>query len=151
MKAIAVLLLCSTLASCATIIHGTDQEIGITSNPSNAYIWVDRNYVGNTPITVKLSRKDQHVVTINLPGYQTYEIHLSRELSGWTFGNIIFGGVIGVAVDAVSGALYRLTPEQVHVEMFAHCKSTNGEDSYIAVVLEPKAEWEKIGNLISIN
>lgn len=150
MKILAFLLLCSTLTSCATIMHGTNQAVGISSNPSNAYIWVDRNYVGNTPLIVELSRKDNHIVCIELPGYLPYEINFSRQLSGWVFGNIVFGGFIGVAVDAVSGGLYKLTPDQVQAELRANSMVTSkkSNDSYIAVVLEPKTEWEKIGNLV---
>ena len=76
-------------------------QVGISSNPTNAYVWVDKNYVGNTPMVVEMSRKDNHIVSIELDGYQPYEITFSRQLSGWAFGNIVFGGFIGLAVDAV--------------------------------------------------
>lgn len=137
------------LSSCATIMHGTTQSIGISSNPSKAGIWVDGQYFGETPMIVKLNRKDNHFLKIQLQGYQTYETTLTREMSGWMFGNIVFGGFIGLAVDAISGGIYRLTPEQVNAQM---CQDNmtcmkNGDNSYIAIVLEPDASWEKIGQL----
>ena len=127
-------------------MHGTHQTVGISSNPSDANVWVDRNYMGNTPVIVEMSRKDNHIVRIELNGFQPYEITLTRGVSGWVFGNIVFGGFIGVAIDAVSGALYKLTPEQVQAEL----RYYNGNsDSYIGVVLQPNPKWEKIGNLSS--
>ena len=75
-KAGTVLLSFSTLMSltgCATMMQGTKQSVGIASNPSNACIWVDKAYAGNTPMIVELSRKDNHVVKIELDGYQPYE------------------------------------------------------------------------------
>lgn len=144
-----ILLSLATLTSCATIMHGTHQSIGISSNPSNANVWVDRSFVGNTPIIVEMSRKDNHFVRIEIEGYQPYEATFSRQMSGWVFGNIVFGGIIGLAVDAISGGIYMLTPDQVQAEMLSNhfAYSKNSKDSYIAVVLTPKPEWQKIGNL----
>ena len=48
--------------SCATIMHGTDESVAISSNPSNAQVFVDNNYIGSTPTVVKMSRKDKHAV-----------------------------------------------------------------------------------------
>lgn len=142
-----------SVTSCATVMHGTRQSIGISSNPGNASIWVDRVYVGNTPLIVDMTRKDNHYVVIDLEGYQPYEAVFTRRLSGWVFGNIIFGGVIGLAVDAISGGIYTLTPDQVHVHMCS-CyagKTKNTSDSYIAIVLQPDPSWTKVGNLVALN
>lgn len=97
----------------------------------------------------EFSRKDNHFIRIELEGYQPYDIVLSRRMSGWVFGNIVFGGVIGVAIDAVSGGIYRLTPEQISAELHEPClvHSKRTAESYVAVVLEVDPSWEKIGQL----
>lgn len=143
----------TSLTSCATIMHGTRQSVGIASNPSTASVWVDKIYAGNTPVIVDMSRKDNHIVRIELEGYQPYEATFSRKLSGWVFGNIVFGGVIGLAVDAISGGLYMLTPEQVQAELRSNqmAYSKKCHDSYIVVVLEPDPSWKKVGNLLVVN
>lgn len=153
-KTIILLLLISTLTSltsCATIMHGTYQSIGIASNPSNAAVWVDYNYVGNTPIIASMSRRDNHVIRIELANYQPYEAVFSRQLSGWVFGNIVFGGFIGLAVDAISGGLYRLTPDQVRAEMRSnnYPYAQNSKESQVLIVLKPNPEWEKVGDLVA--
>ena len=150
---LAVVITLSTFTSCATIMHGTYQSVGVASHPSNACISVDRNYVGNTPLIVNMTRCDNHVIRIELDGYQSYEIILSKQLSGWVFGNIVFGGVIGLAVDAISGAIYKLTPEQVQADLYSNCMTTckKTSDSYIAIVMEPNPSWEKIGQLVASN
>lgn len=140
----------ASLTSCATIMHGTRQSVGIASNPTNACVWLDRTYVGNTPIIVEMTRKDNHIVTIQLDGYQTYEAAFSRQVSGWVFGNVVFGGVIGLAVDAISGGIYRLTPDQIQAELRSNNTTCakKSSDSYVFVVLEPNPSWEKVGNLV---
>ena len=145
------LLICSMLllSSCATIMHGTKQSVGISSNPSNANVWLDRQYCGTTPLLVDMSRKDNHIVSLQLDGYQPYEVIFSRQLSGWVFGNVVFGGIIGLAVDAISGGIYRLTPEQIEAQLILDnvSFSKKSADSYVAIVLEVDPSWEKIGQL----
>jgi hypothetical protein len=137
------------LTSCGTIVNGPSQSVAINSMPAGANVFVDSCYRGMTPIAVNMSRNEDHNVIIELDGFEPYQIHFSRKMSKWVFGNIVFGGIIGVAVDAVSGGLYRLTPEQIQAEMragnIAYSKKTS--ESCIAIVLKPKAEWEKFGNL----
>lgn len=82
-----------------------------------------------------------------------YEATLSKQLSGWVFGNIVFGGIIGLAVDAISGSIYKLTPDQIQAELRAGSmvQANQSTDSYIGVVLKPDPSWEKIGTLIKNN
>jgi hypothetical protein len=138
---------------CASIMHGTRQSVGVSSYPSNAEVWVDNNYIGQSPTIVKLSRKDHHFVKVQLEGYQPYEITLTREVSGWVFGNLVFGGLVGLAVDAISGGLYHLTPGQVEAEMAKGTAFTsqNSEGLYIAAVMMPDPSWKKLDNLIRAN
>lgn len=147
------LLIASSLTSCATIMHGTRQSIGISSNPSDACVWVDSQMIGSTPLIVEMSRKDNHVVRIELEGYQPYEAMFSRQMSCWVFGNIIFGGLIGLAVDAISGGIYMLTPDQVQAEMRSNriAYTRNSDESFITIVLEPDPSWQKVGNMIAAN
>lgn len=137
------------LIGCATIMHGTTQDVGFSSTPSGAAVTVDNTTRGKTPTVVKLSRKDNHIVKIELPGYQPFEATITRRVSGWVWGNIVFGGVIGLAVDAISGGLYKLTPEQIAASL---SKGETGflyqEDAlYVAVVLKPDPTWERIETL----
>lgn len=135
------------LTSCATIIHGTDQAVGICTNPSKAAVWVNGCYTGNTPMVVSLPRNQNHMIHIELEGFEPYDIALTRQLSGWVFGNIVFGGVIGVVIDIASGGIYRLTPDQINAELVTTTYRRSRECSYIGIAMEPKADWEKIGQL----
>ncbi len=86
---------------------------------------------------------------IELPGYLLYETKLTRKVDGWIAGNIIFGGIIGLAVDAITGGMYKLTPDQIQAELRNRTVSLkqlkNG--MYIAVVLKPNDGWQKVGQL----
>ncbi|MEL7313213.1 MAG: PEGA domain-containing protein [Pseudomonadota bacterium] len=137
------------LTGCASIVHGPSQEVAISSNPANATVTSNGRMLGQTPLTAKLARKDEHVIKIELEGYSTYETTLTRTTSGWFWGNIILGGLIGCAIDVVTGSFYKLTPEQVEAELSEGSArvESNKDGLYVFATLKPKASWELIGQL----
>jgi hypothetical protein len=150
----AILMSCGAIAGlvssgCATIIHGTRQDVGISSSPTGAEVWVDNVKMGETPVTAKLRRKDTHTVKLVLPGFQPYETTITRSVSGWVWGNIAIGGLLGLGVDAISGGMYKLSLERV-TGSFA-VERTAGLPQTDAIVIDvsttPQHGWERIGNL----
>ena len=86
---------------------------------------------------------------MELEGYAPYEATMTRGVSGWVWGNIVFGGLVGLAVDAVSGGLYKISPEQVAGQMAkqgASVQSTK-DGLYVTVVMSPDPTWQRIGTL----
>ena len=145
----AFLALAVLVAGCCSIIHGTSQSIGISSVPTDAEVSINGTSFGRTPVIADLSRKEQHIVTIQLGGYLPYETTITKSVSGWVWGNIIFGGVIGLAVDAITGGLYKLSPEQIEAgltEQFSGSPECD-EGLFIVAVLELDPGWERIGTL----
>lgn len=135
---------------CATVIHGTRQNVGISSTPSGASVSIDGVQSGTTPLFAKLRRKENHVVRIALPGYQPTDLTLTSSVSGWVWGNIAIGGLIGLAVDAISGGMYKLSPEQLSAALGATTAASvkeGPEGIYVVVVLKPDADWIKVAQL----
>jgi uncharacterized protein YceK len=138
-----------SVSGCATIIHGTQQDVGISSTPSGATVTIDNTEKGVTPVVAKLKRKENHTVKIQLAGYQPFETTLTHSVSGWVWGNIAIGGLIGLAVDAMSGGIYKLTPEQVAGSLQTGQASILQKDGglYVVAVLEPQPNWVKVAQL----
>jgi len=137
------------LAGCATIMHGSSQGVGLSSSPTAAKVTVDNKPLGVTPVVATLTRKDNHIVKFELDGFQPFEATLTRKTSGWVWGNIVFGGLIGLAVDAMTGGLYNLTPEQNAATMVKQSGAASTADGtlQIFVVLAPDPAWKKVGQL----
>lgn len=138
------------ITGCATIIHGTRQSVAISSNPSKAVVTIDGQERGSTPLTVDLKRNDTHSVKIELDGYLPYELNLNKKVDGWIAGNIIFGGLIGLAVDAITGGMYKLSPDEIMAEL----KTSNNtaqvskkDNIVVFVTMTPNPEWDMIGCL----
>lgn len=146
---------------CASIIHGTRQNISISSQPTGANVFVDGAASGNAPMTILLKRKQDHLVRLELSGYQPYEMKLEHGFSGWYLGNIVIGGIIGLIVDAADGAMYKLTPKQLNAVLQASAApvadasptgassviSRQGDRLYIAVTMHTDPAWQRIGTL----
>jgi PEGA domain len=138
------------VAGCGTIMLGSTQEIGVSSAPTGARVTVNGAQRGTTPLVLDLKRKNQAVISVALDGYQPYEIALTRSVSGWVWGNLVFGGLPGLAVDAITGGLYKLSPVQIDAQLRAGELSVDesGDVLVLSVVLRPQEGWERIGTLV---
>src|SRR5438445_9887733 len=131
------------LYGCASVMHGTTQDVGISSQPSGAEVTLDNVPSGKTPVVVHMKRGENHILKLQLPGYTPYEATFTKGVSGWVWGNVLFGGLIGLAVDAMTGGLYNLTPEQLAAEMRtqpAPQVSQAADQIHVLVVLHPRPE-----------
>ena len=146
---VALIVSALALSACASIMHGTSQDVGISSTPTSASVTVDNATKGETPFVAKLSRKDNHIIHIAADGFQPADLTLTRSTSGWVWGNLLFGGIIGLAVDAITGGLYKLSPEQLSATLTKQQASVAPTKDGFYVVLVPAAEqgWLKVGQL----
>jgi len=110
------------LSACATVISGTDQSIAVATDPPGANCSIDRSgthigQVNPTPGSIHLDRsKDDLTLTCSRSGYQEAKLSQSPHFTGATFGNILVGGLVGVVVDAATGANFRY-PDNVTVQL----------------------------------
>ena len=108
---------CLFASGCATIVKGTTQQIPVASEPTGARVSVDGSAAGTTPTAVTLSRKINHIVTIEKEGYQSESVAITKSMSAAVAGNIIAGGFVGWGVDAMTGAQYNLNPSTISVRL----------------------------------
>ena len=108
------------LSSCATIISGTSPSIHIDgNNPEPVTITTSyQTYENvNLPQVVKVKRKklDGQRIQITSPNYDYKDIVLKKTVNGWTFGNILLGGLIGWGVDLGTNAVSKPKQDTFHV------------------------------------
>jgi hypothetical protein len=106
---------------CASITRGTKDTLVVESEPAGADVKLSNGLAGKTPTSFKLPRKENLTVTISKEGYETLTVNVSSQVSGaggaGMAGNVLFGGLIGAAVDAGSGAMKDLKPNPVKVKL----------------------------------
>ncbi len=115
-------------SGCASIVSGRRADVAISSSPPDAHVAV-RDKQGRTvatartPAVVSLKRGDgffkkaQYTATIEKPGYSTAHVPIESQLNPWLLGNVVFGGVIGLAIDPYTGAMWRPTPDEINEEL----------------------------------
>lgn len=105
-------------SGCASIINGRTATVTIDSRPSEAQVVIrdkrgDIVHTTLTPATVELRRKDKFIwpakytATIEKPGFESKTVAINQTVNPWILGNVVFGGVIGLAVDNATGAAWK--------------------------------------------
>lgn len=109
------------LPGCATITRGSSEAFVVESTPTGADVRLSSGEICKTPCTLKKKRKDNFVVFINRDGYEPVEVSIISETAGagaaGMAGNVLVGGIIGLGVDAATGATKKLTPNPVRVTL----------------------------------
>jgi hypothetical protein len=151
MKAIFKSILFSSVllfSSCATIISGSRQYVEITSKPSSAKVYINEIEIGKTPVQRNLKRNQNYGLILKLDGYKTYETKIERKFNAWYIGNIAFGGLIGIIIDPITGAMYKLKPVEINGNIQ---KGTTyrieGGNLFIKISMEIDPNAELIGHL----
>jgi hypothetical protein len=99
------------LSGCATIVEGTTQSVSVNSTPVDGAKCTLVNSQGTWYVTTPGSTtvhktKTDLDVTCEKPGYQSGHSVAVSHFGATTAANVIAGGLIGVGVDAASGANY---------------------------------------------
>jgi len=104
------------LSGCATITKGSTQSVTVNTEPTGATCLLSRDgqqiaAINPTPGTVQIGKASGAIsVSCKKVNFQDSTGVLASSFQAMTFGNIIFGGIIGVAVDAASGAMNEYPP-----------------------------------------
>ena len=109
---------------CASVTRGTTENISISSTPAGAIAEVSGLDIPTscvTPCVVQAKRSADITVTVNKEGYEPQIIPLTKEIpatgaAGFA-GNVLLGGVVGMGVDAVTGAALDHKPNPVIVTL----------------------------------
>lgn len=119
------------LAGCASITKGTTQSISLdTPGAPGANCTLTSQGIGTktlvTPATLVLD-KSQHNVAVSCKKecFQDGVGVIASSTESMTAGNVIVGGVVGLAVDAASGAMNKYNDvNQIAMVPVAGCKPT---------------------------
>jgi uncharacterized protein YceK len=105
------------LGGCASVTRGWSEQMQINSQPEGAEVRTSLSQQCVTPCTLTVQRKDEFSVSFAKPGYQPQTIQVTTRVAntgaaGFA-GNILLGGVVGMGVDAASGATLEHHPNPV--------------------------------------
>lgn len=117
---VAVVNMAAALSACASMSEGTvdaSREILLTSAPSGAMVTQDQRRLCQTPCKVRQGQlRYSEPFTFTFQGGQAMTVDPKMQANGAVLGNIIFGGIGGAAIDAMTGRLV-MNSRHVHAEL----------------------------------
>jgi len=112
-KALVALIVSLHFVGCATLFKGTTQEVHFNSNPQKARVFVNGADMGETPIALKLETKKTYTIEFRADGYRSKSYTVSNHVgAGWVILDVL-SGLVGVIIDAATGAWYSLDQNNV--------------------------------------
>jgi len=124
MRILGIMALCALAGGCASVTRGTTENLSIASTPSGAEAIIsglENPTTCITPCSVVVKRNADISVTIQKPGFEPQIVPLAREIQGTGAagfaGNVIAGGLVGMGVDAVTGAARDHKPNPIIVTL----------------------------------
>lgn len=103
---------------CGLLAQGTSRRIPVYSDPTGATVRVNGEEVGVTPVRVALNANRSHEVRVSAAGYEpeTRLIHPDIE-EAYIAADLLFTGLIGLGIDALTGGWSSLEPAVVRVSL----------------------------------
>lgn len=144
---------------CATILSGKKPILLRTNPPGASYSITDKKgrvvASGKTPseVTLKPGRgyfaKAEYTVALKMNGYEEKTVKLEYRLNGVYFGNLAFGGLLGMLiVDPLTGAMWTIKNPVVDEEL----KPKTETGSIQLQILTPNEVPEALkAKMVSIN
>ena len=116
-KAVSIFTIISIIllvSNCATIFKGTSEEVNFNTEPQKAEVFVNGQSMGVTPIALKLESKKTYMIEFRKEGYKSRSYNLTNHVgAGWIILDVL-AGLVGVIVDAATGAWYSLDQKNVN-------------------------------------
>lgn len=120
----ALIAICAVLclANCATVTRGTTDALQFQTTPSGAAVQTSNGFsCACTPCAIEMPRRSNLVATITHAGCRDHQVNVTHHTAdagaAGVAGNVLLGGVVGLAVDAGTGASQDLVPNPVIVAL----------------------------------
>ncbi len=110
------------LSGCATVTRGSKEVLEIRTEPAGARVSTSNGMsCDSTPCGLKMKRRSKVTVTIEKEGCRPVIVKVSNQTAGAggaaLAGNVLVGGVVGLGVDAATGASQELVPNPIDVKL----------------------------------
>lgn len=111
-----------SVSACGSIVRGTSEQMAFVTEPPGAAMTSSSRYAcPATPCSLEVERTDEFDVTFVKPGFrpETVPVRTRAVTAGGAAmaGNILVGGLVGVGVDAATGAALDHFPNPVVVRL----------------------------------
>jgi hypothetical protein len=120
--ALAVGTLAFLVSGCATVTRGTEDVLEVRTDPPGAQVQTSNGYsCTSTPCNLRMPRRSEFVLTATKAGCRPAQVNVTHRTAdagaAGVAGNVLVGGIIGLGVDAATGASQELVPNPVELDL----------------------------------
>ena len=110
------------VSACASITQGTRDALLLRTDPEGASAMTSNGYsCAETPCAIEVPKKHGFTVTFEKDGCEPKSVNVITRMSksggAAVAGNVLVGGIIGLGVDAATGAAKELVPNPVEAKL----------------------------------
>lgn len=121
-QGLAAALVAVALGAGGSVARGTSEMVSFTSEPPGAAVATTTNrFCPSTPCSLDIPRSEEFDATFTKPGFRPRTVPVRTTIAGkgaaGFAGNVLLGGVVGMGVDAYTGAALDHTPNPVIVTL----------------------------------
>ena len=144
-KAAAYAAACGLLmTSCASLFTKTSQEISFKGVPGTTIVDTDKNRtiaeVGSNGFATAMVKKKlgtKHLAA-HREGYRSQDYELGTKIQGWFWGNLVLGGIPGMAIDVATGKMKKYKTDMLDVTL-QPLEETAVEEEVVIPMASPNA------------
>jgi hypothetical protein len=156
-----VAMIVAAATGCASIVSKTSYPVVVTTNPPGAMVSIVNNkgmqvFQGSSPASVRLKsgggffKGAEYMINISKEGYADKTVQVTSTINGWYFGNLVFGGLVGMLIiDPATGAMYKLKNTQISEILTEKTASRRQPTLHIYAKDQIPADWQ--AHLVPIN
>ena len=115
------------LSSCATIMTKNQVRVTLVSSEPGTIFYVnDRRIRGRgTTASHSVTQREDHIFIGEKKGCDSGSDDYQKRVSGWIFGNIILGGIIGLVIDLATNKFWVARRKKYDVTPYCHPQRKN--------------------------
>lgn len=105
------------IGGCATVFAGGPDAVPIRTNPPGAYVYLNGQVVGQTPLVVNLDRGASSAdIRVYYPGFQPVQIQRYKSFNWWTIGDFpILAMIFPIVIDIATGNWQRYDDDAIQL------------------------------------
>jgi len=117
-----VVVMAFVITGCASIVAGGPSVLNVNTVPKDVKVTIvglgnGETLSQNTPCIFTLNKNSDYKVTLEYQGYKSEEMVIRRGINGWFWGNILFGGIVGMVIDGVTQNMWDHNLHALNIEM----------------------------------
>lgn len=135
-------------SSCATVFRGakTEKSIQIAGNPPAAKVYINNEYIGQTPLNYQMTKRKEVTVKIEKEGYKDLHTEIETKLNPMWTGISVVGNAllleIPTIIDYKNGAISDIVTDSISYDLVKlnSIVSNNSSANSINVSLVPSSD-----------